>query len=186
MLPAYPGFEPAAMAFSVSRVAGEEVRPVERPALLGEQALAGLAGEVPHVGENGLEATPVGDPLVVGGGVVADSSRDTLATRAPLRASSPMPDRSHRPASRSTTTARATRQPGTSTTARATRQPGTSTPGQLGLTLVDLVRRPDRAQKMSAGAEARRQPASRRDRAPREPGTVERHKHRLHPPHATI
>jgi hypothetical protein len=170
---------------------------VERPALLGERALAGLAGEVPHVGENGLEATPVGDPLVVEGGVVGDSNRDTLA----MRATAPgivANARSIAPASRSTTTARATRQPGTSTTARATRQPGTSTtaratrqpgtstPGQLGLTLVDLVRRPDRAQQVDPGAEARRQPASRRDRAPREPGTVERHQHRLHLPHATI
>jgi hypothetical protein len=158
---------------------------VERPALLGERALAGLAGEVPHVGENGLEATPVGDPLVVEGGVVGDSNRDTLA----MRATAPgivANARSIAPASRSTTTARATRQPGTSTTARATRQPGTSTPGQLGLTLVDLVRRPDRAQQVDPGAEARRQPASRRDRAPREPGTVERHQHRLHLRHATI
>jgi hypothetical protein len=158
---------------------------VERPALLGERALAGLAGEVPHVGENGLEATPVGDPLVVEGGVVGDSNRDTLAMRA-TAAGIVANARSIAPASRSTTTARATRQPGTSTTARATRQPGTSTPGQLGLTLVDLVRRPDRAQQVDPGAEARRQPASRRDRAPREPGTVERHQHRLHLPHATI
>jgi hypothetical protein len=111
---------------------------------VGEQALAGLTGEVPDVGENGLEATPVGDPLVVEGGVVGDSNRDTLA----MRATAPgivANARSIAPAaSRSTTTARATRQPGTSTTARATRQPGTSTPGQLGLTLVDLVRRPAR------------------------------------------
>jgi hypothetical protein len=159
---------------------------VERPALVGEQALAGLTGEVPDVGENGVEATPVGDPLVVEGGVVGDSNRDTLA----MRATTPgivANARSIAPAaSRSTTTARATRQPGTSTTARATRQPGTSTPGQLGLTLVDLVRRPDRAQQVDPGAEARRQPASRRERAPREPGTVERHQHRLHLRHATI
>ena len=55
---------------------------MERPALLGQRALAGLVEEVPHVGESGLEATPVGDPLVLEGGVVGDSNRDTLAMRA--------------------------------------------------------------------------------------------------------